>query len=53
MGPGCRLCTRLNLVICSGKTLAWPAGDGAPGHAGAAAVYRTPFSIGYVEQACS
>jgi phosphate transport system substrate-binding protein len=40
--------------IGTGKTLNWPAGEGAPGNAGvAAAVYRTPFSIGYVEQAYS
>ena len=40
--------------IGTGKTLNWPAGEGATGNAGvAAAVYRTPFSIGYVEQAYS
>ena len=38
----------------TGKTLHWPAGEGAKGNAGVAAtVYRTPFSIGYVEQAYS
>ena len=40
--------------VGTGKTLDWPAGEGAAGNAGvAAAVYRTPFSIGYVEQAYS
>jgi phosphate transport system substrate-binding protein len=34
------------------KTPRWPVGEGAEGNAGVAAtVYRTPFSIGYVEQA--
>ena len=38
----------------TGKTLNWPAGEGAEGNGGvAAAVFRTPFSIGYVEQAYS
>jgi phosphate transport system substrate-binding protein len=38
----------------TGKILHWPAGEGAKGNAGVAAtVYRTPFSIGYVEQAYS
>ena len=37
-----------------GTPLNWPAGEGAEGNPGvAAAVYRTPFSIGYVEQANS
>ncbi len=40
--------------VGTGKTLRWPAGEGAEGNAGVAAtVYRTPFSIGYVEQAYS
>ena len=40
--------------VGTGKTLSWPAGEGAEGSAGvASAVYRTPFSIGYVEQAYS
>ena len=40
--------------VGTGKTLSWPAGEGAEGNAGvASAVYRTPFSIGYVEQAYS
>ena len=40
--------------VGTGKTLHWPAGEGAEGNGGvAAAVYRTPFSIGYVEQAYS
>ena len=38
--------------VGTGKTLRWPAGEGAEGNASVAAtVYRTPFSIGYVEQA--
>jgi phosphate transport system substrate-binding protein len=38
----------------SGKTLTWPAGDGAEGNGGVAtAVNRTPYSIGYIEQAYS
>jgi phosphate transport system substrate-binding protein len=38
----------------TGKTLAWPAGEGAEGNGGVAtAVYRSPFSIGYIEQAYS
>jgi len=37
-----------------GKTLNWPAGEGAEGNAGVAStVYSTPWSIGYVEQAYS
>ncbi|MGI8448701.1 MAG: phosphate ABC transporter substrate-binding protein PstS [Streptosporangiaceae bacterium] len=40
--------------VGTGKTLHWPAGEGAEGNGGvASAVYRTPFSIGYVEQAYS
>jgi phosphate transport system substrate-binding protein len=40
--------------VGTGKTLNWPAGEGAEGNAGVAAtVYRTPFSIGYVEQSYS
>ena len=38
----------------TGKTLHWPAGEGAEGNGGVTStVYRTPFSIGYVEQAYS
>jgi phosphate transport system substrate-binding protein len=40
--------------VGTGKTLTWPTGDGEEGNPGVAtAVYRTPFSIGYVEQAYS
>ena len=40
--------------VGTGKTLNWPAGEGAEGNGGVAAtVYSTPFSIGYVEQAYS
>jgi phosphate transport system substrate-binding protein len=40
--------------VGTGKPLNWPIGEGAPGNAGvAAAVYRTPFFTGYVEQAYS
>jgi phosphate transport system substrate-binding protein len=40
--------------VGTGKTLHWPTGEGAEGNAGvAAAVNRTAFSIGYVEQAYS
>ena len=40
--------------IGTGKTLNWPGGEGAEGNGGvAAAVNRTAFSIGYVEQAYS
>jgi phosphate transport system substrate-binding protein len=40
--------------IGTGKTLRWPTGEGAEGNGGvAAAVNRTSFSIGYVEQAYS
>jgi phosphate transport system substrate-binding protein len=38
--------------VGTGKALNWPAGEGAKGNLGVAtAVNRTPFSIGYVEQA--
>ena len=40
--------------VGTGKTLTWPVGEGAEGNGGVAtAVNRTPFSIGYVEQAYS
>jgi phosphate transport system substrate-binding protein len=40
--------------VGTGKTLSWPVGDGEEGNGGVAtAVNRTPFSIGYVEQAYS
>jgi phosphate transport system substrate-binding protein len=40
--------------VGTGKTLNWPAGQGAEGNGGVAtAVNRTPFSIGYAEQAYS
>ena len=40
--------------VGTGKTLRWPAGQGADGNGGVAtAVNRTPFSIGYIEQAYS
>ena len=40
--------------VGTGKTLNWPAGEGAEGNAGVTtAVYRTPWSIGYIEQAYS
>jgi len=40
--------------VGTGKTLNWPAGEGAEGNPGVATeVDRTPFSIGYVEQAYS
>ena len=40
--------------VGTGKTLKWPAGQGAEGNGGVAtAVNRAPFSIGYVEQAYS
>ena len=40
--------------VGTGKTLKWPGGEGAEGNGGvAAAVNRTSFSIGYVEQAYS
>jgi phosphate transport system substrate-binding protein len=38
----------------TGKTLDWPVGEGAEGNGGVTStVYRTPWSIGYVEQAYS
>jgi phosphate transport system substrate-binding protein len=38
--------------VGTGKTLNWPVGDGEEGNAGVAtAVNRTPFSIGYIEEA--
>jgi ABC-type phosphate transport system substrate-binding protein len=40
--------------VGTGKTLTWPVGDGEQGNAGVAlAVNRTPFSIGYIEEAYS
>ena len=40
--------------VGAGKTLKWPVGEGAEGNGGvAASVYRTPYSIGYVEQSYS
>ncbi len=40
--------------VGTGKTLNWPVGDGEEGNGGVAtAVDRTPFSIGYIEQAYS
>jgi phosphate transport system substrate-binding protein len=40
--------------VGTGRTLTWPAGEGAEGNPRVATdVYRTPFSIGYVEQAYS
>jgi phosphate transport system substrate-binding protein len=40
--------------VGTGKTLRWPAGEGAEGNGGvASAVNRTPYSIGYIEQAYS
>jgi phosphate transport system substrate-binding protein len=40
--------------VGTGKTLSWPVGDGEEGNGGVAqAVNRTPFSIGYIEQAYS
>jgi phosphate transport system substrate-binding protein len=40
--------------VGTSKTLNWPVGEGAEGNGSAAAtVFRTPFSIGYVEQAYS
>jgi phosphate transport system substrate-binding protein len=40
--------------VGTGKTLNWPAGEGAEGNAGVTStVYRTPWSIGYIEQAYS
>jgi ABC-type phosphate transport system substrate-binding protein len=41
-------------TVGTGKTLRWPVGEGSEGNGGvAAAVNRTSFSIGYVEQAYS
>ncbi len=38
--------------VGTGKTLNWPTGEGAEGNSSVTStVYRTPFSIGYVEQA--
>ena len=40
--------------VGTGKTLHWPAGEGAEGNGGVTStVFRTPWSIGYVEQAYS
>jgi phosphate transport system substrate-binding protein len=40
--------------VGTGKTLDWPAGEGADGNGGVTStVFRTPWSIGYVEQAYS
>ncbi len=40
--------------VGTGKTLNWPVGEGAEGNGSVtAAVFRTPFSIGYIEQAYS
>jgi hypothetical protein len=40
--------------VGAGKTLDWPAGEGADGNSGVATtVYSTPWSIGYIEQAYS
>ena len=40
--------------VGTGKTLRWPTGEGAEGNGGvASAVNRTPFSVGYIEQAYS
>ena len=40
--------------VGAGKALNWPVGEGAEGNGGVATtVFRTPFSIGYVEQAYS
>lgn len=40
--------------VGTGKTLKWPVGEGAKGNAGVgAAVFSTPYSIGYLEQAYS
>jgi phosphate transport system substrate-binding protein len=40
--------------VGTGKSLNWPAGEGAEGNGGVAtSVYRTSFSIGYLEQAYS
>ncbi len=40
--------------VGTGKTLNWPVGEGDEGNGGVAtALYRTPFSIGYIEEAYS
>jgi phosphate transport system substrate-binding protein len=40
--------------VGTGKTLNWPVGEGAEGNSSVTStVFRTPFSIGYVEQAYS
>jgi phosphate transport system substrate-binding protein len=40
--------------VGTGKTLNWPVGEGGEGNGSVAStVFRTPFSIGYVEQAYS
>jgi phosphate transport system substrate-binding protein len=40
--------------VGTGKTLKWPVGEGAEGNSSVTStVFRTPFSIGYVEQAYS
>jgi phosphate transport system substrate-binding protein len=40
--------------VGTGKTLSWPVGEGDEGNGGVATdVYRTPFSIGYIEEAYS
>ncbi len=40
--------------VGTGKTLNWPVGEGAEGNGSVTStVFRTPFSIGYVEQAYS
>jgi phosphate transport system substrate-binding protein len=40
--------------VGTGKSLSWPTGEGAESNGGVAtAVNRTPFSIGYIEQAYS
>jgi phosphate transport system substrate-binding protein len=40
--------------VGTGKTLNWPTGQGAEGNGSVATdVFRTPFSIGYIEQAYS
>ena len=40
--------------VGTGKTLNWPVGEGAEGNGRVTAtVFRTPFSIGYIEQAYS
>jgi phosphate transport system substrate-binding protein len=40
--------------VGTGKSLNWPTGEGAEGNGGVTTeVFRTPFSIGYIEQAYS